>query len=251
LVLVTSIAKQSRANGNVSYRHSPTTNVDNPNALAETRSNNIKRYMQSNKLTFEKSISNSSYLKVDYLKDGNDRQKKLFYEISNLGLMESFSLFNPIIVGTIPIGIDIPNSDVDLIVDISNHKISNFFDNFIHENRNLIFELKCKKNINNSFISKFETESFNFEIFGECQDTCKQFGFIHMMVENEILRILGEEFKNSIRELKYQGIKTEPAFCKLLGFENDPYNYLYNLKNLSLDDFSKEIKEAYSRARIG
>ncbi len=33
LVLVTSIAVQSRANGNVSYGHSPTTNVDNPNAL--------------------------------------------------------------------------------------------------------------------------------------------------------------------------------------------------------------------------
>ena len=35
LVLVTSIAKQSRANGNVSFGHSPTTNVDNPNALIE------------------------------------------------------------------------------------------------------------------------------------------------------------------------------------------------------------------------
>jgi hypothetical protein len=30
LVLVTSIAKQSRANGNVSFGHSPTTNVGNP-----------------------------------------------------------------------------------------------------------------------------------------------------------------------------------------------------------------------------
>jgi hypothetical protein len=33
LVLVTSIAKQSRANGNVSCGHSPTTNVGNPTAL--------------------------------------------------------------------------------------------------------------------------------------------------------------------------------------------------------------------------
>jgi hypothetical protein len=36
LVLVTSIAKQSRANGNVSYGHSPTTNVGNPNALIDS-----------------------------------------------------------------------------------------------------------------------------------------------------------------------------------------------------------------------
>jgi len=36
LVLVTSIAVQSRANGNVSYGHSPTTNVGNPTALCAT-----------------------------------------------------------------------------------------------------------------------------------------------------------------------------------------------------------------------
>jgi hypothetical protein len=35
LVLVTSIAKQSRANGNVPFRHSPTTNVGNPDSLCE------------------------------------------------------------------------------------------------------------------------------------------------------------------------------------------------------------------------
>jgi len=35
LVLVTSIAKQSHANGNVSYGHSPTTNVGNPSSLCE------------------------------------------------------------------------------------------------------------------------------------------------------------------------------------------------------------------------
>jgi hypothetical protein len=33
LILVTLIAEQSRANGNVSFRHSPTTNVGNPTAL--------------------------------------------------------------------------------------------------------------------------------------------------------------------------------------------------------------------------
>jgi hypothetical protein len=38
LVLVTSIAKQSRTNGNVSCGHSPTTNVGNPNALYEIAS---------------------------------------------------------------------------------------------------------------------------------------------------------------------------------------------------------------------
>jgi hypothetical protein len=35
LVLVTSIAEKSRANGNVPFRHSPTTNVGNPTALVD------------------------------------------------------------------------------------------------------------------------------------------------------------------------------------------------------------------------
>ena len=43
LVLVTSIAMQSRANGNVSFGHSPTTNVDNPNALYDIAQKNDER----------------------------------------------------------------------------------------------------------------------------------------------------------------------------------------------------------------
>ena len=51
LVLVTSIAKQSRANGNVSFGHSPTTNVDNPNALVATP--NMKLI---NKIPFKRQV---------------------------------------------------------------------------------------------------------------------------------------------------------------------------------------------------
>ena len=46
MVLVTSIAKQSSANGNVSFGHSPTTNVDNPNALYASLKKMLNKQMQ-------------------------------------------------------------------------------------------------------------------------------------------------------------------------------------------------------------
>ena len=200
---------------------------------------------------FEKSFLNSKFLNINYLNYGNDRQKLLYEEITKLRLIESFSIFNPIIVGTIPIEIDIPSSDVDIIIDLSKGDILIYFKEFAKNFRNFILEIKINKISENSFIAQFQTENFKFEIFGEFKETSKQFGFVHMVIENEILNLLGQDFKNSIKKLKYKGFKTELAFCVLLNINEDPYGFLYNLKNLKMNDFSKEINKIYQRARYG
>ena len=44
-----------------------------------------------------------------------------------------------------------------------------------------------------------------------------------MIKEFEILEKEGDEFRRKIIELKELGLKTEPAFAKLLGLSGDPY----------------------------
>ena len=51
-----------------------------------------------------------------------------------------------------------------------------------------------------------------------------------MLAEYKILNNKGLEFKNEIKELKAKGIKTEPAFAKLLGLKGDPYLELLKVK---------------------
>ena len=44
-----------------------------------------------------------------------------------------------------------------------------------------------------------------------------------MLVEHRILLERGKAVRQQIIAIKRQGMKTEPAFCLLLGLKNDPY----------------------------
>jgi len=51
-----------------------------------------------------------------------------------------------------------------------------------------------------------------------------------MIIENRILKEKGSKFKQRLKELKADGIKTEPAFAKLLGLHGNPYTELLKLE---------------------
>ena len=44
-----------------------------------------------------------------------------------------------------------------------------------------------------------------------------------MIIEYDLLNKYGETFRQQIIQLKRKGYKTEPAFCKALGIEGNPY----------------------------
>ena len=51
-----------------------------------------------------------------------------------------------------------------------------------------------------------------------------------MIIEYKILELHGEVFRQEIIKLKSKGLKTEPAFAKLLGLVGNPYEELLNYK---------------------
>ena len=81
-----------------------------------------------------------------------------------------------------------------------------------------------------STIAEFKTDNFLVEIFGQNIPTDKQNAYRHMIIEHRILTEKGIDFLNSIKKLKSEGIKTEPAFSKLLGLKGDPYTELLKLE---------------------
>lgn len=170
-----------------------------------------------------------NFKNIEYLKLGNTRQKEVYAEIKRLHIFETLSSYHPILTGTIPIGIDLPESDLDIICYCENHSE---FSKLLTENYGdqTGFNL-YSRTINGvkSTIARFTTSSFEFEIFGQNIPTEEQNAYRHMLVENLILLEKGPEFRSKIIRLKLAGTKTEPAFAELLGLTGDPYQELLTL----------------------
>lgn len=163
------------------------------------------------------------FTSIDYLKTGNERQKNSYKLLVEYKILTFLQKFDPILVGTIPINIDIESSDLDIIcyshdrnefVKCVENNFSNFKDFYIRESHMSDRE---------AVIAGFNIDNFEIEIF--CQDipTQQQNAYRHMLIEYKILCEKGEAFRQKIIDLKQQGYKTEPAFAIMLGLTGDPY----------------------------
>lgn len=171
----------------------------------------------------------TDFKNIEYLKYGNERQKLAYSEILNLNIFEKLKKFNPVLTGTIPIGIDLPESDLDIICECQNHSVFSELLIALFSNQKDFKIFSTKQDGIESTITTFKTEHFLFEIFGQNIKTEKQNAYRHMLVENRILIEKGDEFKQEIIKLKSSGLKTEPAFARLLGLNGNPYVELLKL----------------------
>lgn len=169
------------------------------------------------------------FLKIDYLKHGNERQKTAYQVLTKRHVFEKLTNFNPILTGTIPINIDIPESDLDIICFYHNKVdfIDKIVENFERE-KDFLLKNTIINNIE-TVIAKFWIDNFEVEIFGQNIPTIEQNAFKHMIIEHQILTKMGEDFRLKIIHLKKNGYKTEPAFAMLLGLPGDSYQALLNL----------------------
>lgn len=167
---------------------------------------------------------------IEYLKTGNPKQIRVYETLKQNKVMKVLSEFDPILAGTIPINIDIENSDLDIICYWRNKaefafKISSSFENKT--------EFKIRETIidqRESVIANFKIDDFEIEIFGQNIPSKNQNAYKHMIVEHEILESKGEKFRLEIIKLKQNGYKTEPAFGELLGLKTNPYLELLEYK---------------------
>lgn len=167
---------------------------------------------------------------IEYLKFGNQKQILAYDILTRNTILLNIAEFEPILVGTIPINIDIENSDLDIICYWKNKtdfkaKIQSAFGK---EKEFTIRETQIDNK--ETVVANFKIDPFEIEIFGQNIPTKNQNGYKHMIIEDQILTSKGENFRLEIIKLKQKGYKTEPAFGLLLGLKNDPYLELLNYK---------------------
>ncbi|MEJ1239695.1 DUF4269 domain-containing protein [Chryseolinea sp. T2] len=168
------------------------------------------------------------FTSLDYLKNGTDRQRLAFVTLTENEVLTKLREYDPLLVGTIPINIDIENSDLDIICYVQN---SNEFSEKVRSCFGIYegFELNESAD-NNAVIARLRINDFMIEVFGQNTPTRQQHAFRHMTIEYKLLCERGEAFRQRIIELKRQGYKTEPAFALVLGLVGNPYLELLKLE---------------------
>lgn len=160
---------------------------------------------------------------ITYLQRGGNRQRQAYDTLTKNHILSTLKRFEPILVGTIPINIDIENSDLDIICCFADSQ--EFTDAIIAGfGTTKGFMIKELTNLeSNTVLANFFVDGFEIEIFGQNIPTQQQLAYRHLVVEHHLLNKYGEGFRKQIVELKRQGHKTEPAFGLALGLEGDPY----------------------------
>ncbi|HFR4163402.1 TPA: DUF4269 domain-containing protein [Bacillus cereus] len=165
------------------------------------------------------------FTSITYLQSGNEKQQEIYDVLNSLNIMEDLALYNPVLCGTIPIRIDTPQSDLDIVMEVYN------FDVFEQEMRSLYgsyggFNIKKKKIKGAESIKvNFEFEGFEFELFAQPKPVRNQNAYRHMIVEHMLL-MQHPHIREEVIRLKEQGLKTEPAFAQVLNIDGDPYEEL-------------------------
>jgi hypothetical protein len=170
-----------------------------------------------------------NFLNISYLQSGNEKQVKAYHVLTHHKVLEKLLPYHPILVGTIPINIDIESSDLDIICEISDqNQFTNTLKNlFGNENGFTLSESPKFEAIKANFI----IAGFEIELFGQNTPTTQQNAYRHMLIEYKLLLEKGEAFRQEIITLKKQGYKTEPAFAKLLGIKGNAYEELLKLES--------------------
>lgn len=166
---------------------------------------------------------------IDYLQTGNKRQREAYQTLTRHKLLERLVEFDPLLAGTVPIGIDLPSSDLDIVCCF---QFPDYFEKFIlsrfqKEDRFRIRSIEHPGG--KAIVANFLLDTFEIELFGQAVPSKQQYAFRHLLVEHQLLVQFGEELRKKVIHFKKQGYKTEPAFAEALGIQGDPYIELLRL----------------------
>ncbi len=170
------------------------------------------------------------------MKHCSPRQEAAFHSLQTLDIFTQLEAYTPVLTGTIPLDIDIENSDLDIIcwtadLEAFARDVTAYFGN------QQGFQIAQKTIRSEScIVAKFEFQGFPIEIFAQNRPVEQQYAYRHMLIEARLLVLGGASARQEIRRLKQNGLKTEPAFARYFNLAGDPYEVLYRMSFLREDE---------------
>jgi hypothetical protein len=180
-----------------------------------------------------------------YLAAGTSRQRHIHAVLEDLGILTTLGAFDPVVTGTIPLGIDLPGSDIDIICEVAPAAELAFAQLLrTHYGHQPAFQIGRAANAGPpALVSSFCHLGTEIEVFGQALPTAHQYAYRHLVVEHAVLRAGGPAWYTAVRRLKAQGLKTEPAFAALLQLPGNPYEAVLTLENLSPAELAARVNQ--------
>jgi len=163
------------------------------------------------------------FFNIDYLQHGNAIQQEVYVVLKDTAVLQLLSAYGPVLAGTIPIAVDVPGSDLDILCSFKDREL------FKQDMIALFgeasgFSIKEFEMYGQScVVVNFDKAGYPFEIFAQQLPVREQMGYRHMVIEHRLLLEHGDSLRQEVIRLKKEGYKTEPAFCVCLGIEGNPY----------------------------
>jgi hypothetical protein len=157
-------------------------------------------------------------------------------------VLPKLAAFNPHVVGTPPLGLDLPTSDIDVIcfapdADAFTCAVWNAF------GTRPTFRMWQKIGLDRPVVANFADADWIIEIFGQASPISEQHGWRHFLVERRLLAFGGDTFRVAVMTRRNNGMKTEPAFAAALGLDGDPFQALLSLECCSDTELIALLRE--------
>lgn len=172
---------------------------------------------------------------IGYLRTGTPRQRQAHAAFARLGILDVLRAYGPVLAGTIPLGIDVAGSDLDIICEVPASGLADFGE-LLRRHYGQLPSFGVEAGSSRRLpcvVAGFRAEGFAWEVFGQPLPAVAQYAVRHLRVEHAVLAAGGEAWRRAVRQLKEQGLKTEPAFAQLLQLPGDPYEALLTLEGLT------------------
>ncbi|WP_294257029.1 DUF4269 domain-containing protein [uncultured Sphingomonas sp.] len=160
--------------------------------------------------------------------------------LSRSGVLSRLAAFDPHVAGTPPLGLDLPDSDIDILCHAPDPHA--FAAALWEAYRDLPgFAMWQWQGSDRPVVARFHCAGWLFELFGQARPVAEQLGWRHFAIERRLLSLGGEPLRAAVMARRYAGAKTEPAFAQVLGLTGDPYAMLLTLEGLDDDALNARI----------
>ena len=165
--------------------------------------------------------------------------------LNELNLLVELARFEPTVIGTPPLEIDIESSDIDIACTASDLEefAADITARFASMQDFVIDKITVFPDP--ALRAAFLSHGWEIELFCQTLPIRKQHGVRHFLLQRRLLEI-EPRLRLKVLQLKQAGQKTEPAFAALLMLDGDPYDAMLGLEEYSDPELAKLVAESLS-----